>query len=109
MVEPYHIELEENCQPVQHPPRKIPYALRNKLKETLLKLEKDKIIIKVDEPTAWVNSMVLTRKPNGSLRLCSDPRDLNKYIKRELFQLPTVVYLPQYLFRFYFINPNCYI
>ena len=35
-----------------------------------------------DEPTDWVNSLVCTTKSNGSLRLCLDPKDLNKAIKR---------------------------
>ena len=44
---------------------------------------------KVDESTEWVNSMVVAEKPNGDLRVCQDPRDLNKAIKREYYQLPT--------------------
>ena len=39
--------------------------------------------------TDWVNSLVIVKKQNGSLRLCLDPRDLNKAIKREHFKLPT--------------------
>ena len=37
----------------------------------------------------WVNSLVVVENPDVSLRLCLDPRDLNKAIKREHFQLPT--------------------
>ena len=47
------------------------------------------VIKKVDEPTEWVNSLVVGEKPNGDLRICLDPRDLNKAIKREYYQLPT--------------------
>ena len=32
---------------------------------------------------------MLVEKPDGSLRICLDPRDLNKAIKREHYQLPT--------------------
>ena len=32
----------------------------------------------MDEPTYWVNSLVVRKKPNGSLRICLDPKDLNK-------------------------------
>ena len=42
------------------------------------------IISKLDRntPTPWVNSYVIVKKPNGSLRICLDPTDLNKYIIR---------------------------
>ena len=43
----------------------------------------------VNEPTAWVNSMVVNEKRSGRLRICIDPRDLNKAIRREHYQLPT--------------------
>ena len=33
--------------------------------------------------------MVITENKNGQIRLCIDPKDLNKAIKREHFQLPT--------------------
>ena len=47
------------------------------------------IIQKVDGPTAWVNSMVANEKRCGKLRICIDPRDLDKAILREHYQLPT--------------------
>ena len=34
--------------------------------------------------------MAITEKPNGSLWICLDPGHLNKVIKREHFQLPTI-------------------
>ena len=46
--------------------------------------------IKEGEPTAWVNSLVYRRKPNGSLRICLDPKDLNKAIYREHHVIPTL-------------------
>ena len=46
--------------------------------------------IKEGEPTAWVNSLVYRRKPNGSLRICLDPKDLNKAISREHHAIPTL-------------------
>ena len=47
------------------------------------------IIEPVQKPTDWVNGLVLVEKPNGKLRLCLDPRPLNKAIKREHLHLPT--------------------
>ena len=34
--------------------------------------------------------MVVVTKPNGSIRICIDPRDLNKAVKRQHFQLLTI-------------------
>ena len=46
-------------------------------------------IEKVDQPTEWINSIVIVEKPDGNLRICLDPKDLNRAVKREHFQLPT--------------------
>jgi len=46
-------------------------------------------IEKVDQPTEWVNSIVIVEKPDGNLRICLDPKDLNRAVQREHFQLPT--------------------
>ena len=46
---------------------------------------------KVDQPTDWVHSLVIVEKPKSDdIRICLDPRNLNKAIKREHHQLPTV-------------------
>ncbi|GBM84853.1 Transposon Ty3-I Gag-Pol polyprotein [Araneus ventricosus] len=87
--EPYHITLKDNAIPVIHPPRRVPQALQPKLKETLYKLEKEENVSKVNKPTNWVQSLVIVEKPNGNLRLCLDPRDRNKVIKREHYQIPS--------------------
>ena len=50
-------------------------------------MEKLDIIEKISEPTDWVNSLVIVSKPNGKLRICIDPRDLNRAIKCQHFQL----------------------
>ncbi|KAK3538868.1 hypothetical protein QTP86_018772 [Hemibagrus guttatus] len=43
--------------------RRIPFALCNRLKEELDSMERQDVIIKVTEPTEWVNSMVVAEKP----------------------------------------------
>ena len=48
------------------------------------------IIQKVDEPTDWISSIVYVRKSNGKLRLCLDPKDLNKAIMRCHYKTPTM-------------------
>ncbi|XP_031350539.1 uncharacterized protein K02A2.6-like [Photinus pyralis] len=85
----YHIQIEQNAQPVICPIRKVPIALIDKLKLTLDNLEKNKIIQKVDGPTEWLHPLVLVKKSDNNLRICLDPLHLNKVIKREYCKLPT--------------------
>ena len=86
---PYHIELKEDVQPVVQATRKLPYTRVESLKKALDKLERDGIVADVEQPTPWVNNLVITEKRNGSLRLCLDPKPLNRAIKREQFEIPT--------------------
>ena len=68
----------------------MPVALREQLKQTLDDLEQQEIVAPVTAPTTWVNSMVVVPKKNGKLRICLDPKDLNRAIKREHYPLPTI-------------------
>ncbi|KAK2182891.1 hypothetical protein NP493_331g04021 [Ridgeia piscesae] len=47
-----------------------------------------KVLVKAERPTDWVLPLVIVEKPNGDLRLCLDPMDLNEYIRREHYHLP---------------------
>ena len=51
---------------------------------------KSGVLVKVGQPTDWVNNLVIVEKKNGSLRLCLDLRDLNKSIKHEHYKIPTM-------------------
>ena len=88
LPEVHHINLRPDVTPVVHPPQRIPYALCNKLRDQLQRIKKLDIIEKVSESTDWINSLVIVSKPNGKLRICIDPRDLNKAIEHQYFQLP---------------------
>ena len=72
-----------------HAPRKIPASLREKVQDELSDMEKKGIIKKVEEPTPWVNCQVVNEKKSGKLRVSIDPRDLNKVIEKEPYQLST--------------------
>jgi hypothetical protein len=61
----YSIKINKEVEPVVHPPRKVPVALRQKVKEELARMESLGVIQKQTEPTPWVNSMVTVTKPNG--------------------------------------------
>ena len=79
----YHITLNPELLPVVHAPRKVPIELKDKLEAELCEMESQNIIARVTKPTDWVNSLVVREKENGRLRLCLDPKDLNKAVKRE--------------------------
>ena len=78
------INLKDDAQPIQKPPRKVLLAMKCPFKEELDRMENAGIISKYDSISGpapeWLNSFVTVRKPNGSLCICLDPTDLNKYI-----------------------------
>ena len=85
----YHIQLKEDAVPVMQPAKKYPYAKRQRLEQALRRLPSQAVITDVERPTEWVHNLVVTEKKNGSLRLCLDPRPLNKAIKREHHAIST--------------------
>ena len=90
MKDEYTIRIDSTVSPVVHAARKVPAALRDDLQKELQHMEKERVIEKVDHPTDWVNSLVIVQKKGGGLRLCLDPRDLNRAVRREHYQLPTI-------------------
>lgn len=84
------ISLKPDCCPVMRPPRRIPYSIMDKLKTTLMDLEQKGIIVKNERPVDWARNLIIVGKSNGTLRICLDPVDLNKSVKRELCLLPTL-------------------
>ena len=87
---PYHIRLKEQYRPVQHPPRSVPVAMQTAYKAELDRLTKEGIITEVKEHTEWINLIVPVMKSNSSLRLCLDPKDLNKVIERNQWYPRTI-------------------
>ncbi|XP_053405074.1 uncharacterized protein K02A2.6-like [Mercenaria mercenaria] len=85
-----HLEIDDTVKPVKMPVRRVPVAMKEKLKRELNQLEKRGIIAKVDTPTDWVSSLVVVKKANGKLRICIDPKPLNKALKRSHYLLPVV-------------------
>ena len=81
--------VDQSHPPTQHAPRRIAVALKKEVKEKIDELEKKGIIKKETEPTEWISSMVVVAKP-GKIRICLDPKDLNKALLRPKYQLPTL-------------------
>ena len=75
--------------PTQLSPRRVPIAIRDKVKEKLEDLESKGIVEKVTIPTEWISSMVVVTTPS-KIRICLDPQDLNKAVIRPKYQMPTL-------------------
>ena len=86
----HEIKIDPSVKPVVNRARRIPLSMTEKVKAELQKMEDWGIIAKVDEPTEWVSSMVVAEKKDGSVRICLDPRELNKAIQREHHHIPTL-------------------
>ena len=85
-----HLRTDDSVIPTVMPTRRIPIAVRPKLEEELNRLVKLGVIAPVEEPTPWVNQIVITQKKSGELRICLDPRELNKALMREHYTLPVL-------------------
>ena len=81
--------VDKDAKPVQHTPRRVPVALEKEVKEKIAEMEKKGIIVKETSPTEWISSMVVVAKPN-KIRICLDPKDLNKAVLRPKYQMPTL-------------------
>ena len=86
----HHIILDENVQPVIHPPRRAPVQLRDAIKAELDRMVSLEVIRPITEPTDWVSRITYVQKPNGQLRICLDPKDLNNALKRGQHHIPTL-------------------
>ena len=86
----FHLEIDRNVQPAQLPTRTVLIALREPLKHKPDGLSIIGVITKVDTPTSWISALVVATKKNGRVRLCIDPKPLNKALKRINYPLPTI-------------------
>ena len=85
----HYIEIDSSVSSAVQTPMRIPIALRSRLKTELDKMEQLEIIRNVDKPTSCVSNLVVVEKPNKRLRICLNPNDLNKAIKRHRYPMPT--------------------
>lgn len=68
----------------------MPFAIKPKLKTELERLTDIGVLMAVDEPTDWVSNLIVTTKESRVLRLCLDPQQLNRALKRERYPLPVI-------------------
>eukprot|EP00057_Strongylocentrotus_purpuratus_P007993 XP_011662467.1 PREDICTED: uncharacterized protein K02A2.6-like [Strongylocentrotus purpuratus] len=86
----YHIVIDKDAAPVIHAVRRCPIGIKDDIKKELDEMESLEVIESVTKPTDWVSSLAYTQKPNGRWRICLDPKDLNKAIKRSHMPMPTI-------------------
>ena len=85
----HKITVDKSVTPMITPCRKISFALHDKLRDELKRMEDMDVICKETEHTEWVSPIVIVPKKDGNIRVCLDPMQLNKAIKREHYKLPT--------------------
>ncbi len=92
MPRSYRIELKPDAIPHISPPRKYPIKLRDEIISKIQEMEKMGVVKRCndDEASEWIHSLAFTRKSNGELRVCLDPRKLNACIKRTYHKIPTI-------------------
>ena len=90
LMDKLHLHVDQRVPPVQLPARRPPVALKKKYQEELERLVERGIIAAVAEPTDWISATVVVMKPNGKVRLCLDPKPLNKALKRNHYPMPTI-------------------
>ena len=77
------LHFDDSITPVIQPTRKIPQVMVEPLKCEIEWMNNLDVIRKLDinEATDWCHSLILVRKPNGKLRVCLDPRTINKALR----------------------------
>ncbi|XP_028411114.1 uncharacterized protein K02A2.6-like [Dendronephthya gigantea] len=85
-----HLEVDPSVTPTVSPSRRVPFAVKPKLKAELDRLADLGVITLVDEPTDWVSNLVIATKESGDIRLCIDPKQLNGALKRERYPIPVI-------------------
>ena len=87
-----HLPTDASIEPSVLPPRRLPHAMKARVKQELDSLVEKEVIAPVPpaEPTQWVSQFVVSEKKNGKLRVCIDPKPLNKALKRNYYQLPVI-------------------
>ena len=86
----YNIRVDPTVKPATHARRKVPIESKEAIDKELDYLIEEEIIMEQAEPTPWVSSVTFPRKPNGEVRVCLDPINLNKAIIREHHKPMTV-------------------
>jgi hypothetical protein len=69
---------------------RLPFRLEDRVNKKLDEMVDAGIITPVHEPTEWASRMMVVGKPDGDVRICLDPSELNKAVQRQHFSVPTI-------------------
>ena len=86
----YSITLAEETKSYSPPARRMPPAILPKVKQELDQIVANGIIRPIEELTQLCSPMVVAYCKSGKVRIVTDFRKLNKNVKHEEFQIPTV-------------------
>ncbi|KAK3918580.1 Retrovirus-related Pol polyprotein from transposon 17.6 [Frankliniella fusca] len=86
----YSIEVDHSKKPVAVPSRRVPLAIKDRYRAYLQKLCSQEIIKKCTNPRGYISPVVIVEKPDGSLRICLDPKHLNEALCRPFYQIPSI-------------------
>ena len=86
----YTIGIDPFVHPVQHAHHRVPIKCREATEKLLQDMVDQEIIAPVTEPMKWVSSLTYPQRPDSSLCICLDPRDLNKATIWEHYKAPTL-------------------
>ena len=93
------LNVDQNVTPIVQPQRNIPQAMVKPLKHEIERMTNLGVIRKLDinEATDWCHNLVLVCKPNGKLRVCLDPRTINKALRSNVHNAITFQDVTSYI------------
>ena len=82
--------VDDSVKPIVVPRRPIPYHLVDRVEKCLQEMLREDVIElqPMDEPAPWVSAPVIVPKPDGSLRITLDARNINKAIEANNSPIP---------------------
>jgi hypothetical protein len=85
-----HLDIDPSVRPVQMPLRRLPEPIKEKVRLELEQMCRDGVIEPVHEPSAWISALLVVTRTDGRIRLCLDPKPLNKALLRSHYRMQTI-------------------
>ena len=84
----HRIDVEPNTRPIKLPPYRVPHTYHQSLREELEQMEQMGIIER--SSSDWAAPIVLVKKKDSSIRLCTDYRRLNAVSRADAYPMPRI-------------------